>query len=198
LNIENFLWAFAISLVFCLIACTETTTKTETSYTDTIVGFDDTTLDVESGTTSINNNWIYDTLVNRNTSDYEERTVLIKKNVRLNDSVFYVLYAVSGPVSSTQYVLPFINNKPQQHEMISETADADFSIPYYDYTEYEQSSDTLFKVFHYHQKVKYPDKVLTKDGHFKEGFDFDNVDIKADTLITKMMIHSNGSISKMN
>ena len=81
---------------------------------------------------SLSNNpdtWIYDTLVKRNHSSYEERNIAIEKNVRLGDSVFYVLYSVGTPVNSIRYILPFINNRPQEDVMISEGPDADLSIP---------------------------------------------------------------------
>jgi hypothetical protein len=143
-----------------------------------------------------NTSWIYDSLVNRNHSVYEERRIQIEKNVRLNDSVFYVLYSVNSPVNRSEYVLTFIHNKPQADEMISESPDADFSIPQYDYTEYRLSNDTLFDVYHYDQEVKYPEKVLTKEGDFKEGFDFENVDIKTDTTHSRVRISANGFIKR--
>lgn len=140
------------------------------------------------------NTWIYDTLVNRNHSAYEERTIEIEKNVRLSDSVFYVLYSVGTPVNRIEYILPFINNRALDDVMIGEGADADYSIPFYDYTEYQFVNDTLYHVFNYDQRVKYPEKVLDKDGHFKEGLDFENVDIKTDTTHSRIRINRTGLI----
>jgi len=138
--------------------------------------------------------WIYDTLVKRNHSSYEERTIEIEKNIRLSDSVFYVLYSVGTPVNIIRYILPYVNNRPQEDVMISEGPDADLSIPFYDYTEYMSDNDTIYYVIHYDEQVKYPEKVLDKDGHFKDGFNFENVDIKTDTTHTRIRINRNGII----
>jgi hypothetical protein len=184
LKIENFISC----LIFIIIYACNNSVKQKKQSSDTTV------IHPVDSTSKITSAWIFDTVANRTHSPYEQRTAEIEKNVRLNDSVFYVLYSVNTSVNRTEYLLSFINNRAQKEVMISEGPDADLSIPHYDFTEYKSSNDTLYEVFHYDQTVKYPEKVLTKDGQFKEGSDFENVDIKTDTTHVRIRILHNGFI----
>jgi hypothetical protein len=184
LRIWNFIGCFVFSITY---SCNNRVKQNGPSPDATVIN----TVDSSSEITPA---WIFDTIVNRTQSQYERRTAEIEKKVRLNDSVFYVLYSVNTPVNRTEYLLSFINNKPQEDEMISNAPDADLSIPHYDFTDFHSFNDTLYEVFHYDQSVKYPEKVLTKDGQFKEGLDFENVDIKTDTTHLRFRILGNGFI----
>ena len=114
----------------------------------------------------------------------------------ISANVFSVLCTHSDGVSMTTYLFTFNNRKVKDHELLTDQADQDLSSPLsYEYTEWRESTDNKFVVVTYIESVN--DKsVLTKDGEFKTGFDFENVKIKTDSCVTELSILSDGQIKR--
>jgi hypothetical protein len=96
----------------------------------------------------------------------------------------------------TTYLFTFNNNKIKDHEILIDGADQDLSSPRnYEYKELRNSIDNKFVVVNYIKSVS-DKRVLTKDGEFKTGFDFENVKIKIDSTVTALSILNDGRIRR--
>ena len=127
---------------------------------------------------------------------WPDSSLTLESAKTINANVFSVLCTHSDGVSMTTYLFTFNNNKVKDHEIIIDGADQDLSSPRnYEYKELRDSIDNKFVVVNYIQSVS--DKsVLTKDGEFKTGFDFENVKIKMDSTVTALSILNDGQIRR--
>ena len=114
----------------------------------------------------------------------------------INANVFSVFCKQSDGVSMTTYVFTFNNNKIKDYEILVYNADQDLSSPRdYTYKELRDSTDNKFIVVGYIQSLN-GKNVLTKDGDFKTGFNFENVIIKIDSTLTRLVILNDGQIRR--
>jgi hypothetical protein len=114
----------------------------------------------------------------------------------IDSDVFSVLCTHSDGVSTTTYLFTFNNRKIKDYEIIVEGADQDLSSPrMYQYKELIDSVDNKFVVVNYTQTVI--DKgALTNNGEFKDGYNFENVKIKTDSIVLALSILNNGQIRR--
>jgi hypothetical protein len=114
----------------------------------------------------------------------------------INTNVFFILCTHADGVNMTTYLFTFNNNKIKDHEILIDGADQDLSSPRnYEYKELRNSIDNKFVVVNYIKSVS-DKRVLTKDGEFKTGFDFENVKIKIDSTVTALSILNDGRIRR--
>lgn len=127
---------------------------------------------------------------------WSESSLTLENVKPINANVFSVLCTHSDGVSMTTYLFTFNNDKVKDHEIIVDGADQDLSSPQnYGYKEIRDSTNNKYVVIHYIQSVI--DKtVLTKDGKFKTGVNFENVKIKTDSTVTVLSILNDGRIKR--
>ena len=127
---------------------------------------------------------------------WPDSSLTLSDSEKINENVFYVLCNHSDGVSMTTYLFTFNNNKVKDYEITVYGPDQDLSSPSdFEYTELRSSTDNKFIVVTYIESVN--DKsVLTTTGEFKTGFDFENVTIKTDSIVTTLSILNDGIIKR--
>lgn len=125
-----------------------------------------------------------------------ESSLVLESIKTINANIFSLLCTHSDGVSTTTYLFTFNNNKVKDYEILVHSTDQDLSSPRdYEYKELRDSTDNKFVVVGYIQSVN--DKnVLTKDGAFKTGFNFENVTINVDSTVTTLVILNDGQIRR--
>ncbi len=129
-------------------------------------------------------------------STFADCRIEIKTKTKINERTSYILYELSDGVSLTDYLMTFTDNKHVDHEAIEETHDQDFSITHYEFRTLKNSKKNYFLIANYYQ-IPADKKVLAQDNsYFKEGFNFENVKIKTDSIIIALTVESNGIIRR--
>lgn len=125
---------------------------------------------------------------------FHETYVSIDDYKNLNDSVDVVMYNTDDGVCLRTYVATFIKSKPKDACCIQTQCDIDAASPVYKYTEYVTTNNLLFHILEITDSPLY-DTVLTSNGDFIEGINFDNTEITSDTIAYDVKILSTGVIA---
>lgn len=113
---------------------------------------------------------------------------------KLNDSIDLVLYSIGDGVCLHRYVATFVQAKVKDQACIQISPDHDLSQPMYRYREFSSSNNRIFHVYDVTDKPLY-DSVLTSNGRFREGINFDDTEITSDTITYDIKVLSSGILA---
>ncbi|MCW3103663.1 MAG: hypothetical protein JWO09_2103 [Bacteroidetes bacterium] len=130
------------------------------------------------------------------TYKYSEGHLSINAKVKINDRSFYILYEIADGVSSTDYVMTFVDNHYKDYEVVDQHHDQELSFSRYEYKTLRNSSGRNFIVVDYIESAADKNKVDENDEWFKEGFNFENVKIETDSTVVSLTVMNNGTIKR--
>lgn len=120
----------------------------------------------------------------------------INNKTKINNKAFYILFEIQDGVSLTNYIMTFVENKYKDYEVLDQGVDYDLSFSHHEHTTLRKSTKRNFIVVVYMESAADKSKVDEKGEWFKEGFDFDNVEIKTDSTVISLTIKDGGTIKR--
>lgn len=115
---------------------------------------------------------------------------------RINDSVTYLVLPFSTPTNGGERLVSFLRDRRVDSEELRGVPDQDFSIPFYSFSEYVVEGPGKYLVTQYTEAVRDTAEVLDAQGHFKEGFDMENVALRTDTLRLRVQVRGDGRLQR--
>ena len=130
------------------------------------------------------------------TYQYSEGRLTIDTKTIINDRTFYILFEIATGVGSTNYIMTFVNNQYKDYEILEDSNDHDLSFARYEYRTLRKAMNENFIVVDYIETAADKNKVDEKGEWFKEGFNFENVEIKTDSTVVSLTILNSGTIKR--